>query len=126
MRSPALRQARTTRRKSAVRTIVSIKHATSGARRRAASETVLRSRVGFLFDGLHVCLHRLERTVVSDHEILREARFTARGDVEHVIEHQYLAVGIWSSTDPDHRYLQGFGGFRAERGGNALQQNDIG
>src|SRR5688572_14438799 len=56
------------------------------------SEAVLGGGILARLHGLRVGLHGFERAVVPGHEILRELRLAAGGDVEHVVQHEDLAV----------------------------------
>ena len=75
--------------------------------------------------GLRICFDRFERAVAAGEEIFRELRFAARGDIEHVVEHENLPVRIGARADADDGYVQLFGNVLAERRRNAFEQHDI-
>src|SRR5688572_12897858 len=64
------------------------------ARRGSGMEFMFGRGVGLLFDRVHETLQRVEVRVRALHEIPHEARLAARGDVEHVVQHEDLPVGI--------------------------------
>src|SRR5215472_12248959 len=125
-RSPARRQARTRSRTAPMVVTVSKDRARGGTARTAASETVLGRRVLALLHGAHVALERLEVVAGALHEVAHEARLAPGGDVEHVVGHEDLTVGVGAGTDADHRYMELRRDGLAEGGGNAFEQHDVG
>src|SRR5512138_3070675 len=112
-RSPLRRQPATSARSSLGRATVFM------------SEAVLGSWVLPRLHGLRVSLHGFERAVVPGHEVLRELRLAAGGDVENVVQHQDLPVGVRPCADADHRHTQLLGDRCTERRRNAFEQHDV-
>src|SRR5688500_18977373 len=121
-RSCASRQRVTCARTSAMVVTVAI----DSARPTSSMEFVLRRGIGLLFHGLDVTLQRVEIRTGAVHEILHEARLAAGGDVEDVVQHQDLAVGVRAGADADHRHLERRGDALAELRRNAFEQDDVG
>src|ERR1700728_3948906 len=95
MRAPALCQARTRSRTALMVVTLSILWAVRGAQGGGA---------------------RLETAPL---------RPAAGGDVQHVVEHQNLAVGVGARTDADDRHVQLRGDRLAELRRNAFEQHDV-
>src|SRR5688572_27015444 len=107
-RSCASCQRATCARTSAMDVTVCMRHR-SGDARRSCMEFMFRPRVGLALHGLDVLLQGVEIRTGAVHEILHEARLAARGDVEHVVQHQDLAVGVGPGADADHRHFERLG-----------------
>src|ERR1700687_1689026 len=116
-RSPAARHCSTRARTAS--TVVTVSIAPAG------SKAVFRRRILAGFDGLHVARDRGLWRIAAGHEIAHETRFSARSDIQNIVQHQYLAVGVGPGADADHRHLESLGNAAAERGRNALQQHQI-
>src|SRR6478752_3414873 len=59
------------------------------------------------------------------HEVAYEAWLAPGRDIEHVVGHENLSVGIRTCADADDRHVQRGGDLFAQAGGDALQQHDI-
>src|SRR5215475_7666548 len=93
MRSPSRRQRRTCSRTAAI--VVTV----SKRRYRSSLEAVLGGGVFARFHRAHVALNRIEVVARPFHEVAYEARLAARGDVEHVVGDEDLAIGIGTCAD---------------------------
>src|SRR5690349_22882236 len=62
--------------------------------RTSSMEFVLRPRITFVLHCLDVTLERVEIRRGAVHEVLHEARLATRGDVEHVVQHEDLAIRV--------------------------------
>src|SRR5258706_587426 len=69
----------------------------------AASETVFRRRITARTHGLHVARDRRAAVGRAGHEIAHEARLAPRGDVEDVVQHEDLAVGVGTGAAEDRK-----------------------
>src|SRR5688500_5593910 len=99
MRSPLRRHCDTRSRNSCGRTMTSNANALPMVTH--ALEAVLCRRIFLRLHGLRIRLDRFQRAVAAGEEILGEARLAARSDVEHVVEHEDLSVGIRPRADAD-------------------------
>src|SRR5512147_2822215 len=103
-RSPSACQRPTWARTWAMVVAVSI-----DTRRASSMELVLRRRIRLLLHGLDIAFESIEIGAGAIHEILDEARLAARGDVEHVIQHENLPVGVRPRADADDRHVERVG-----------------
>src|ERR1700686_1564737 len=94
-RSPAARHCCTRARTAS--TVVSVSIVPAG------SKAVVRRRILAGFDRLHVARDRGLWRIAAGHEVAHEARLAARRDVEDVVQHKYLAVGVRTGPDAAHR-----------------------
>src|SRR5688572_9227334 len=126
-RSRAARHSATCARTSAMVVTVDIRDPFCNPAGRASSmEFVLGRGIGLFLHGFDIALERVDIRGGAVHEILHEARLAPRGDVEHVVEHEDLAVRIRPGADADDRHLESFGDLLAELRRDALEQHDVG
>src|ERR1700733_8612906 len=117
MRRPAARHCSTCARTASTVVTVSIAP--------AASKAVFRRRILAGFDRLYVALDRSLRRINTGHEIAHETRLAARRDIQDIVQHQYLAVGVGAGADADHRPLERLGNAAAECRRAGLQKHQI-
>src|SRR4029077_16496713 len=119
-RSPSRRQPWTCSRTAAIVGTVSKRRAGS------ASEAVLGRGVLARLHCAHVTLERIEVIARSLHEVAHEAGLAARGDVQHVVGDEDLAIGVGAGADADHGHVQLRGDGFAELRRDALEQHNVG
>jgi hypothetical protein len=73
-----------------------------------------------------VPLQRVEIRARAVHEVLYETRFAPGGDVEHVVQHEDLAIRVGPRADADDRHVQRFRDGLPQLGGNTFEQHDVG
>src|SRR6476620_294323 len=70
--------------------------------------------------------HRGTAAARALHEVAHEARLAPGGNIEHVVEHQDLPVGVRARADADDRHVHALGDLAAERRWNTFEQQHVG
>ncbi len=83
------------------------------------------SRIGFLLDCPNVSLDRLKRRLLTLHEILHKPWRAPLRDIQYVIQHQNLAIDLWTGSNSDDRYFSIVSNCFANFVGNTFQQQQI-
>src|SRR6188768_2914931 len=120
-RSWAARHFATCARTSAIVVTVCIRDSL----RTSSMEFVLRPGITLVLHRCDEALKRIEIRGRAVHEIPDEPRLAPRGDVEHVVQHEDLAIGVRSRADADDRHVERLGDLLAELRRNAFEQHDV-
>jgi len=87
---------------------------------------VFRRRVGAILNGGNVGFERSERRSMVFLKIAHKPRRASLGDVQHVVQDEYLAIGARTRADTDDRHVQLARDRLAQFVRHALEQHDVG